>query len=277
MKCRSPFVGAKAAFACGQCMPCRLNRRRVWTHRIMLEGMLHEDNSFATLTYADDRRCLAPRDLQLWLKRLRKSYYGDRIRFFAVGEYGDRSERPHYHAALFGFPTCNASERVIGDCPCGPCSVVRETWGFGHVMLGELSISSAAYIAGYVVKKWTRQDLPALNGRHPEFARMSRRPGIGVDALPAVASAMTPYLSEMSDVPIALRHGRKQLPLGRLLRGKLREAFGKDAGAPAHALAAQARSLQLVRDYAFSSGQSVACVFEELAGSEIKYQSRGKI
>ena len=101
MLCRKPYVGPAGAFPCGQCLPCRLNRRRTWTHRIMLEAMCHGDNAFVTLTYEDDNvRSLVPKDPQDWLKRIRKAVEPLRLRYYLVGEYGDISERPHYHVAL---------------------------------------------------------------------------------------------------------------------------------------------------------------------------------
>lgn len=244
-----------------------------------MEATLHGFNSFATLTYSEDRvpvgGSLVPRDLQLFFKRLRKAYNGNAVRYFAVGEYGDQSARPHYHAALFGLPPCE-NRGVIGSCVCGPCSVVRETWGSGHVMLGELSTSSAAYIAGYVVKKWTSAAVPALNGRHPEFARMSLRPGIGAGVLPDVALGLirSRYTEVQPDVPTALRHGSTVLPLGRYLTGKLREELGRPKQSPS---LAGVEELRLVREYSFSVGQSVKQTFVELAGEERPYQKRGKV
>lgn len=180
----------------------------------MLEALTSASASFVTLTYKEvpDGGSLVPRDLTLWFKRLRK-HRG--FRYFAVGEYGDFSERPHYHAALFGFGVEDTD-------------VVRETWGMGHVLVGDLTLASAAYVAGYVTKKMTGKDDVRLNGRYPEFARMSLRPGIGAGAIPEIASAV---LSEVGgrevdrtgDVPDMLRHGRGSYPLGRYLRRLLRE------------------------------------------------------
>lgn len=36
------------------------------------------------------------------MKVVRRRFPDDRIRFFAAGEYGDKTFRPHYHAILFG-------------------------------------------------------------------------------------------------------------------------------------------------------------------------------
>ena len=210
MLCRKPF----REFACGQCMPCRISRRRLWTHRMLLETLKHDSNSFATLTYADDfvplNGSLNPRHVQLWLKRFRKEISPVSLRFFLVGEYGDVSQRPHYHAALFGV---------------GPelQDLVAKTWQMGHVMLGDLTVQSARYIAGYVTKKMTRWDDPRLNGRHPEFSRMSLRPGIGASAVPDIALTLLDtdqgrqHLARLSDVPTSLKHGSSDMPLGRLL------------------------------------------------------------
>lgn len=213
---------------------------------MILESFQHEHSSFVTLTYSPENAprdgSLEPKHLQDWLKRLRFAVRPSRIRFFAVGEYGDRTERPHYHAALFGFAPCSGG--VLsgrGECPCASCLLVRETWGFGHVMVAELSFKSAAYIAGYVVKKMTRTDDIRLNGRWPEFARMSLRPGIGADAMWDVASAvMLNQLEKKTDfdVPVDLRHGSKKFPLGRYLRRLIRARVGLPEGAPPHVLEA---------------------------------------
>lgn len=55
MLCKNPYVSsAGRIFGCGQCMPCRFNKRRIWSHRIMLEAGQYKDNAFVTLSYADD-------------------------------------------------------------------------------------------------------------------------------------------------------------------------------------------------------------------------------
>lgn len=244
MICRYPYVQGRRAYGCGQCLPCRFNRRRVWAHRIMLEAMQYKDNTFVTLTYDDEHLptpggvvSLVPKDAQDWLKRFRSECYPIKIRYYLVGEYGDLSERPHYHVALFNYPNCrhgnSVYSRFVNSC-CAACDLVRLTWARGNVFLGELSPHSAQYIAGYVTKKMTRVDDARLKGRYPEFARMSLRPGLGVSAMDDVASQLMTFGLEESqaDVPAALRHGKRLLPLGRHLRRKLRERVGREAGAP---------------------------------------------
>lgn len=85
-------------------------------------------------------------------------------------------------------------------------------------MVGELSAKSAMYIAGYVVKKMTHGSDPRLNGRAPEFARMSLNPGLGALALEPVVSALAKY---NLPVPVGLRHGNRIMPFGRYLRRKI--------------------------------------------------------
>lgn len=260
MICIKPYFSGGAAFGCGQCMPCRFNKRRLWAHRISLEALCHGDNSFVTLTYADDAvRSVVPRDLSLWLKRMRRNPLCPPLRFFAVGEYGDRSGRPHYHAALFGFPSCQLqNSRVIGECSCQACSVVRKTWGYGHVMVGTLTHQSASYLAGYVTKKMTSTSDVRLAGRHPEFARMSFRPGIGAAAMWDVASVIMQY--KLATIPTALRQGSRILPLGRYLRAKLSEYADKQIEK-----SFTDQRLQLVRKYAFDNSLSLRECWGEFA------------
>jgi len=175
-----------------------MNRRRVWTHRLLPEQRSHEFSSFATLTYADEHlprgQTVVPKHTQDWLKRLRDLLGPTRpIRYYLVGEYGDESQRPHYHAALFGLSHLEHE-------------TLARSWPMGHTLLGTLTKESAQYVAGYVTKKMTAPDDPRLNGRHPEFARMSLRPGIGAFqslSLPkpsmtntAPASSLPPEMSQ---------------------------------------------------------------------------------
>lgn len=260
MLCRNPYIRGNNAYPCGRCYPCLKVRRRTVTHRIMLESLSHKDNCFITLTY-DDKHLpkggsLAPEEIRDWLKRFRKSVEPRRIRYFCVGEYGDETWRPHYHAAIFGYPKCvyglSRYSRERKEC-CPHCDKVRDTWGRGNVYVGSLEAKSAQYIAGYVSKKMTRFDDPRLqewmratgNNLHPEFARMSLKPGLGADYMHEIASTLLEYdLDErLPDVPTSLQHGRKSLPLGRYLRGKLREYVGMEKNAPIDTLQAMEAEL----------------------------------
>lgn len=241
MLCRNPFMKDGAAYRCGQCMPCRFQTRRMWTNRLMLEAGCHEDNTVVTLTYADEflprGATLVKEHVQLWLKRLRKEVAPARLRFYAVGEYGDRGDRPHYHVALFGFPNCCNGQTInpvrAGNC-CKRCNLVFQSWGMGGVKLMPLEISSAQYICGYVTKKMTSSNDPmvakALNGRSPEFSLKSNRPGIGALALDDVADRILKFnlVTGESDVPVTLAFGRRQFPLGRYMRQQLRKRIGRD-------------------------------------------------
>lgn len=251
MLCKNPYVRGGKAFGCGQCLPCRFNRARVWTHRIMLEAYQYEENAFVTLTYADDSQVsLDPDHLKNFLKRLRKDVYPKRIRYYAVGEYGDKTGRPHYHLALFGFPTCVRGKTQpgrSGSC-CPVCDRVRSVWGQGLVDVARIEPASARYIAGYVVKKMTKHDDERLEGRFPEFARMSLKPGIGAGAMHEVASALLTHDPDCADVPSVLQHGRARMPLGRYLRRELRHLMGRSKDAPKETLEAVEKSLQAVRE-----------------------------
>lgn len=172
---------------CGQCIGCRLERARKWAMRCTHEARSHEHNSFITLTYSDENlpsdNSLDRRALQLFMKRLRKSL-NKPIRFFACGEYGDKTQRPHYHAIIFGHEF--KSRPVWTKTPDGKLCSHRESdelnklWTLGLTSADKFSFDSACYVAGYCLKKITGKNSADYYGnRLPPFSAMSNRPAIG--------------------------------------------------------------------------------------------------
>lgn len=130
------------------------------------------------------------------------------------------------------------------------CDKLSDVWGRGRIDLGTLTVESAQYVAGYVTKKMTAADDPRLEGRAPEFALQSKRPGIAADAVPEIASELMrlDLDTSQSDVPVTLRHGSRELPLGRYLRRKIRAQIGKDENTPNEVLLEQWSEMQSVYD-----------------------------
>jgi len=142
---------------CGKCFACRKERSQAWGLRLMLESIEHKDNVFLTLTYdeldvpyvtdgVNFYKSLKKTDLQKFWKRLRKDL-DYKISYYAVGEYGDETGRPHYHAIVFGL---SAYERQI----------VQDNWTHGHVEVDSVDLASCYYVAGYCQKKLYDTDFP---------------------------------------------------------------------------------------------------------------------
>lgn len=182
---------------CGQCIGCRLDRSRQWAIRCVHEASLYDNNSFITLTYADEflpeDRSLSVHVFQLFMKRLRKRF-GAKIRFYACGEYGEIHGRPHYHACLFNHDFEDKTIWKSGKDPSQNLyrsAELEKLWPHGYSSIGEVTFQSAAYVARYILKKitgpkggdhytYTSEDgvvFPLL----PEFTVMSRggRSGAG--------------------------------------------------------------------------------------------------
>lgn len=134
-----------------------------------------------------------------------------------------------------------------------------------------------AYVAGYVTKKMTKKDDPRLEGRHPEFARMSLRPGIGYGMLFDVASTILEHNLEvqMVDVPMVLQHGKIQYPLGRYLRRNLRKLIGRSPDTPRQALDAQKEKMRPLREAAFNDSLPFrSAILENSLGRRIQITAR---
>ena len=192
---------------CGGCIGCKLDKANEWAARCIYESEKWKHNHFITLTYSEentrdltkscvdvttgevtDKLSLNKRDLQLFLKRLRSHYKREfnhtNIRFFACGEYGEHTERPHYHLILFNLPIIDLEPFFINKHhqQIYRSKTIEEIWGKGHVSVGELTFESAAYVARYTLKKLTKAEAECI-GIEPEFINMSRKPGIGADYL----------------------------------------------------------------------------------------------
>ena len=143
---------------CGQCIGCRLERSRQWAMRIVHEASLYSDNCFVTLTYDLENipvdAGLRKSHFQKFMKRLRHEFQ-EKVKFYHCGEYGEKGNRPHYHAILFN---CNFNDWVyLFDSPAGhqvyTSPTLERIWGHGFVTIGEVSFESAGYCARYCMKK----------------------------------------------------------------------------------------------------------------------------
>lgn len=127
------------------------------------------------------------------------------------------------------------------------------------------------------MKKMTRDSDPRLEGRLPEFATMSLRPGIGHDAMYDVAAELMKYGLEdrLEDVPKELQHGMKKWPLGRYLRRKLRVMVGKSEKTPEKVLEKMAEEMRPLRESAFEASESFASkVLEKSLGKRRRLEAR---
>lgn len=218
------------SFACGQCMPCRINTRRKKTARILLEASNHPTTTFVTLTIDDEHltyqlawdACpvwtVVPKDLQKWMKRVR--YEMGPHRFVGIGEYGNKTGRPHYHALLFGM------NKAAAEWVC------KKTWHQGITQCDEMTEGRAAYIAGYTTKKMTKREDERLElFQEPEFFRQSLKPPIGVLGLDRIEQLhytkhMAEQMAETLDVAGSFNLGNKSWPLDRTMRRHLRKRIG---------------------------------------------------
>lgn len=178
------YIDRPVTVSCGQCTGCRLERSRQWAVRCMHEASQHERNCFLTLTYNNENlpedRSVDVSEWQRFVKRARKRM--GPFRYFHCGEYGDITNRPHYHACLFGidFRHDRREWKTSRGNALYRSESLEELWTLGHSVIGEVTFESAAYVARYVMKKVTGANAEEhYGGRKPEYTTMSRRPGLG--------------------------------------------------------------------------------------------------
>jgi len=149
--------------------------------------------SFLTLTFEDEHLpkpnpVVSKRDWQLFAKKLRENM--GPFRFLMCGEYGSgkHTERPHYHAVIFGIDF-DRDRKYYKKNEQGntlfTSTELDKAWPHGFSTIGDVSFHSVSYVAGYIQKR-VNGELAAGHYRRlnkttgeiyeqaPEFALMSR-------------------------------------------------------------------------------------------------------
>lgn len=139
-----PFVGRLVP--CGKCIGCLNVRRNAWTFRLLQEDKISMSSVFLTLTYSDEfvpndegRLVLNKKDLQNYFKRVR--HETPKIKYFGVGEYGEKTNRPHYHAIVF-----NSDEKVLEQ------KWKKQNEPIGIVQCDKVTQGSIHYVTKYILK-----------------------------------------------------------------------------------------------------------------------------
>lgn len=180
---------------CGQCIECRLKKRKDWAQRIMFELPKHNYSYFITLTYDEEHiprsiinpvlTSLRTKDMQLFLKRWRGSktsqYRRENLKYFYCGEYGETTARAHYHIIAFcdnPIPDMKFWSSNGGN-PVYRSETLERIWGQGNILIGTVTLQSAEYVRGYITKKQLgkRAEIYKKAGIKEPYVQMSN--GIG--------------------------------------------------------------------------------------------------
>lgn len=220
---------------CGKCLACRKNKAGEFAVRCYLESLttnFDRCNQFVTFTYDDDnvtdkidydhinrtfkeiRKYIQERinryDLEpyTWLDDSRAQKVGSGFRYMVVGELGDRTKRPHFHALLFGLPA-DFAEMVSpfghrGGHNLFRSHVLESYWNRGNVIVGDANFGSAFYTAGYALKKAFD-----IDQSRPHF---STNPGLGYQWY---------YENLLPEILARARRGDFTLPSIQLPKGKV--------------------------------------------------------
>lgn len=178
MQCLSPFYLRKErtnptgfasnAVPCGRCAACLERKRSNWSFRLLQEYKQAKRSYFITLTYAENKVSLSKDDFQRFIKRLRKDNI--ELRYYAVGEYGTHTFRPHYHMLLF----------IQQDLEITQDYLVNK-WSHGLIHIGLVSQASIHYTTKYQINNQRRELKSLWEKIEKPFALMSK--GIGKNYL----------------------------------------------------------------------------------------------
>lgn len=256
-------------FPCGQCLPCRINKRRLWTHRLILESYAHDASCFVTLTYAPD---YLPKDssihkehVQLFIKRLRKSLQPKKIRYYFCGEYGPHTLRPHYHGIIFGLSLDYSN--LIARC-----------WPLGFSLTGDCNFNTIQYVAGYVTKKFVKKN----DSKNKEFSIMSRRPGLGFESLRKFVDLLgdkrfSNLFTSPRGIPSYLVINGRKMPFDRFCKNKIELLLDFEHDTSAYIRELAIKYFQSLHTFSDSGQPLVDSLLAESRGRNLQIEARHKI
>lgn len=154
-----------------------MKRVGAWAFRLQKQAEVSTSAFFITITYAETPysrngfKTLKKTDLQLFFKRLRKNTKNKNIKYYAVGEYGGLTYRPHYHIIFYNLE--GTKEQVLED--------LHKAWKLdhkkiGHIHMGELNVKTIAYTLKYISKD-SKIPMFDRDDRQKEFSLMSKKMG----------------------------------------------------------------------------------------------------
>lgn len=153
---RQRFPEGSLKVPCGKCVACRIQKRKEWSMRLKHELNYFDDAAFITLTYSDNNLpeydSLEKEELKRFFKRLRRKLdlQNRKIKYFACGEYGELTERPHYHMIIFGLSLKPEDKKLVMDswsyCDWDQPTIRKKSFGL-------VEDQSIDYVSGYINKK----------------------------------------------------------------------------------------------------------------------------
>lgn len=188
------YRGEKGAFyelgtysKCGACEQCVAEKCNNWVIRNAYESKAHEKMCFITLTYEENPIILVRKDMQDFLKRLRRKLdpKEDKIRFFGCGEYGELNNRPHMHLIIYGWTDekpkyldINKKGNIVYQS-----KLIQKTWGKGRTSYQKFNEHEIPYIALYdtpqeVFKrayKLTMEKAKTLRAYYESYKKLDRK------------------------------------------------------------------------------------------------------
>lgn len=222
---------------CGHCIGCRLDYAKKWRDRMLIESLSHSEKAlFLTLTYNDNnlptledgRSTLRIDDLTNFWKRLRNHFPCSKLMYYASSEYGSTTDRPHYHAILFGCPIPESWLQTYKYTREGnllyKSDKLSNIWSYGFVTVGIASAKTMSYVARYTAKKAGSFDAEGKDkGREPPQSRCSLKPGIGLTYF-----YEHPDCINFDHINVGLPEGSFKVPVPDYYIRKYKESLSED-------------------------------------------------
>lgn len=265
MPCITPFIvtnsrGERVPVPCGRCPKCKIRKVNDWVFRLQQEERTSISSCFLTLTYNTDSVPISPNgfmtldksDYQKFMKRLRKNHDGPPIKYYACGEYGSKTLRPHYHAILFN---------------CDNPSSIEAAWTLhgepiGNIHCGTVSTDSIAYTLKYISKPG-RIPLHRRDDRTKEFSLMSKNLGKNY-----LSDAIKTY-HRNHPYDLRVQKGEHKIAMPKYYRQKIWDPVERDLQIPVIQSAVNEDNKKLERNFFQTYPNGTAEDFERWKDSRI--------